>query len=133
MQIAWWGSTKTASNQKTLEQSPTFKTMRNFVDFVFFLRNSRSLGNFRRVVKAAQQAVSEASGGHSLCLYYVWARWSSSSPCLPRWYLAKSFLVTNPTTWKEPWWQSSVSRRKPLTCTNSEPLPGLYRLWQPGV
>lgn len=32
------------------------------------------------------------------CLCYVWARWSSSSPCFPMWYLAKSFLVTSPTT-----------------------------------
>lgn len=32
------------------------------------------------------------------CLCYVCARWSSSSPCFPMWYLAKSFLVTSPTT-----------------------------------
>lgn len=33
---------------------------------------------------------------------YDWASWSSSSPCLPRWYLAKSFLVTSPTTCSRP-------------------------------
>lgn len=33
---------------------------------------------------------------------YVCASWSSSSPCLPRWYLAKSFLVTSPITCSRP-------------------------------
>lgn len=33
-----------------------------------------------------------------VCVYYVWASWSSSSPCLPMWYLARSFLVTSPIT-----------------------------------
>lgn len=48
----------------------------------------------------------QASRGQSLwmwtcvcvCVYYVWASWSSSSPCLPMWYLARSFLVTSPIT-----------------------------------
>lgn len=57
---------------------------------------------------------SEATCGQSMgvCMraHYVWASCSSSSPCLPRWYLAKSFLVTSPITCRR--WQTKEKNNK---------------------